>query len=594
MNQKTTFLKDFSFAFQTIYRYGRVYYVYIVLDIIIQSVLPLILVIIPKYLLDELITGNFSRAIFWAFSFCLFTLLFDVSSAFISYKKKTVEWKIQERLTENLGIVVMGIPYEKLENKETIDKYEFAVKCIDRNSFTQIGGVFISIISSIITLTGVLFIIHVLPVWMLIFTIFVVIVSAVGEVFRLNYIYERQKTETPIERNLYYARDQLSSKEFAKEVRLFHLIDYISTKVKRYAEELCAVWEKAAWKSLRAVGWTYLLKGVQLFVVNGYIAISCLNGSITIGDFTMLVGAILTLSNASVAAINAIVQLMEEKKYIGHLRQFLSYDVESTVTGTRQSLQSNPTIRFQNVSFRYPNREDYALTDINITLNPGTKYALVGANGAGKTTFIKLLLGLYKPTSGTILVNDVPIDHISTSAYNRLFTTVFQDYQILGFNMEENITLQTNVQRDTIMRCIRDAGLEKTVESLPEGIHTYMSREYADNGVDMSGGERQKLAIARALYKEADIYILDEPTAALSPQSEFELYENFRRLVHEKTAIFISHRLSSCRLCDQIFVLDCGKLIESGTHDALMRQKGVYAEMFSMQARPYSKGGEEA
>lgn len=594
MNQKTTFLKDFSFAFQTIYRYGRVYYVYIVLDIIIQSVLPLILVIIPKYLLDELITGNFSRAIFWAFSFCLFTLLFDVSSAFISYKKKTVEWKIQERLTENLGIVVMGIPYEKLENKETIDKYEFAVKCIDRNSFTQIGGVFISIISSIITLTGVLFIIHVLPVWMLIFTIFVVIVSAVGEVFRLNYIYERQKTETPIERNLYYARDQLSSKEFAKEVRLFHLIDYISTKVKRYAEELCAVWEKAAWKSLRAVGWTYLLKGVQLFVVNGYIAISCLNGSITIGDFTMLVGAILTLSNASVAAINAIVQLMEEKKYIGHLRQFLSYDVESTVTGTRQSLQSNPTIRFQNVSFRYPNREDYALTDINITLNPGTKYALVGANGAGKTTFIKLLLGLYKPTSGTILVNDVPIDHISTSAYNRLFTTVFQDYQILGFNMEENITLQTNVQRDTIMRCIRDAGLEKTVESLPEGIHTYMSREYADNGVDMSGGERQKLAIARALYKEADIYILDEPTAKLSPQSEFELYENFRRLVHEKTAIFISHRLSSCRLCDQIFVLDCGKLIESGTHDALMRQKGVYAEMFSMQARPYSKGGEEA
>ena len=285
---------------------------------------------------------------------------------------------------------------------------------------------------------------------------------------------------------------------------------------------------------------------------------------------------------------------MEEKKYIGHLRQFLSYDVESTVTGTRQSLQSNPTIRFQNVSFRYPNREDYALTDINITLNPGTKYALVGANGAGKTTFIKLLLGLYKPTSGTILVNDVPIDHISTSAYNRLFTTVFQDYQILGFNMEENITLQTNVQRDTIMRCIRDAGLEKTVESLPEGIHTYMSREYADNGVDMSGGERQKLAIARALYKEADIYILDEPTAKLSPQSEFELYENFRRLVHEKTAIFISHRLSSCRLCDQIFVLDCGKLIESGTHDALMRQKGVYAEMFSMQARPYSKGGEEA
>lgn len=594
MNQKTTFLKDFSFAFQTICRYGRVYYVYIVLDIIIQSVLPLILVIIPKYLLDELITGNFSRAIFWAFSFCLFTLLFDVSSAFISYKKKTVEWKIQERLTENLGIVVMGIPYEKLENKETIDKYEFAVKCIDRNSFTQIGGVFISIISSIITLTGVLFIIHVLPVWMLIFTIFVVIVSAVGEVFRLNYIYERQKTETPIERNLYYARDQLSSKEFAKEVRLFHLIDYISTKVKRYAEELCAVWEKAAWKSLRAVGWTYLLKGVQLFVVNGYIAISCLNGSITIGDFTMLVGAILTLSNASVAAINAIVQLMEEKKYIGHLRQFLSYDVESTVTGTRQSLQSNPTIRFQNVSFRYPNREDYALTDINITLNPGTKYALVGANGAGKTTFIKLLLGLYKPTSGTILVNDVPIDHISTSAYNRLFTTVFQDYQILGFNMEENITLQTNGQRDTIMRCIRDAELEKTVESLPEGIHTYMSREYADNGVDMSGGERQKLAIARALYKEADIYILDEPTAALSPQSEFELYENFRRLVHEKTAIFISHRLSSCRLCDQIFVLDCGKLIESGTHDALMRQKGVYAEMFSMQARPYSKGGEEA
>lgn len=488
----------------------------------------------------------------------------------------------------------MGMPYEKLENKETIDKYEFAVKCIDRNSFTQISSVFISIISSVITLIGTLFIIHILPVWMLIFTVFVVIISAVGEVYRLNYIYERQKTETPIERNLYYVRDQLSGKEFAKEVRLFHLNDYISAKVKRYAEELCAVWEKAAWKSLRAIGWTYLLKGVQLFVVNGYIAISCLNGSITVGDFAMLTGTILTLSNASVAAINAIVQLMEEKKYIGHLRQFLSYNVKSTATGIGQSLQSNPTIRFRNVSFRYPNREDYALKDINITLKPGIKYALVGPNGAGKTTFIKLLLGLYKPTSGTILVNDVPVDHISTSAYNQLFTTVFQDYQILGFNMEENIALQTNGQQDTILQCIRDAGLEKSIESLPEGIHTYMSREYADNGVDMSGGERQKLAIARALYKRADIFILDEPTAALSPQSEFELYEKFRKLVHQKTAIFISHRLSSCRLCDQIFVLNGGKLIESGTHDALMRKKGVYAEMFSLQAKPYSKGGEEA
>lgn len=246
-------------------------------------------------------------------------------------------------------------------------------------------------------------------------------------------------------------------------------------------------------------------------------------------------------------------------------------------------------IVFENVSFIYPNQEKKSLSNINLTIKKGERISIVGENGAGKTTFIKLLLRLYEPTEGRILFNGIDIRDIDYQDYQKIFSTVFQDYKLFAFRIIDNITsLEGNeAEKEKVMKCLEKAGLSSKIEKLEHGLDTYLYNIYDEEGIELSGGESQKLAIARALYKDSPIVILDEPTAALDPRAEYEIYTRFLALVESKTSIFISHRLSSTKLCDRIVLFKDGSIEETGTHNELLQKGGLYAELFRMQAQFY-------
>ena len=294
-------------------------------------------------------------------------------------------------------------------------------------------------------------------------------------------------------------------------------------------------------------------------------------------------------------------------------RQFMNLEVGKNKKKYSIDMLAKPvSFTWENVSYSYKQEdekgcitENPVLKKINLTIKSGEKLAIVGENGAGKTTFVKLLCGLLRPKEGTISVNGIDMTDFEPEDYRNLFSAVFQKSGVLPVSIRDNIALnilddsaprkQTQLS-EQVWRCLRMANLEEKVRSLPEGLDTYLVKQIAEHGMELSGGELQRLLLARALYKDAPVLILDEPTAALDPIAENEIYQAYHKLTEGKTSVFISHRLASTRFCDRILVMENGEIVEAGTHDELIAQKGKYAEMFQVQSRYYApqSGGKTA
>ena len=248
-------------------------------------------------------------------------------------------------------------------------------------------------------------------------------------------------------------------------------------------------------------------------------------------------------------------------------------------------------LKLEHVSFRYPGAEEDTIHDLDLTVRPGEKLAIVGLNGAGKTTLVKLLCGLFDPTEGRVLLNGVDVRDFNRREYYGLFSAVFQEFSILDVTVAENIA-QTNENIDTqkLWDCIEKAGLTQTIQKLPKGLDTHVGREVYLDGVLFSGGQTQRLMLARALYKDGAILLLDEPTAALDPLAENDIYQKYKDMTAGKTSLFISHRLASTRFCDRIIFVADGHITEEGTHDQLLARGGAYARLFEIQSRYYQEG----
>lgn len=319
-----------------------------------------------------------------------------------------------------------------------------------------------------------------------------------------------------------------------------------------------------------------------------YVSVMAMSGSISTGDVLMYAGAIITMMTSVQEAILKYNEIAYNNDYLKLYEEFIkrpNMHYDGTLPIEKRD-DKRYELSFYNVSFKYPGSDKYILKDINMTFNIGEKLALVGLNGAGKTTLIKLLLRLYEPTEGEIRLNGIDIGKYDYDEYVQIFSVVFQDFGIFDFPLDENIAASEDVDSARVKKVIDQVGLTELVNSLPDKEHTLLYHENGD-GVALSGGEAQKLAIARALYKDAPFVILDEPTAALDPIAEAEIYENFDTLVGDKTAIYISHRMSSCKFCDRIVVINNGRIEEEGSHDTLMEKNGLYAKMYNTQANYY-------
>ena len=289
-------------------------------------------------------------------------------------------------------------------------------------------------------------------------------------------------------------------------------------------------------------------------------------------------------------ATNYSYLMLETTWYIKDYRRCLDLVKKQREEGgkTHIGVPANAKIEFRDVSFKYPDTDNIVLSHVNITIEAGEALSVVGINGSGKTTFVKLLCRLYEPTEGDIFINGVNSKDIPLTEYYRLLGVVFQDFSLFNFTVGENITMSTEHDEERLRESIKKSGLESRIETLPHGTDTYMFKEFEPDGIELSGGEGQKVAIARAIYKEAPIVVFDEPTSALDPIAEYNIYRNFHDLAEQRTAIYISHRLSSTRFTDRTAVFANNTIAEYGTHDELMRiEDGIYRKLFLMQAQYY-------
>ena len=284
----------------------------------------------------------------------------------------------------------------------------------------------------------------------------------------------------------------------------------------------------------------------------------------------------------------------DNELYCAHLKKLYDYlDIPNHMyqgSLTVEKREDNEYyIEFRNVSFKYPRTENYVLRNVNLKFKIGEKLAVVGMNGSGKTTFIKLLCRLYDPTEGEILLNNVDIRKYDYKEYMSIFSVVFQDFKLFSFGLGQNVSASFHYNEELAKKCLEKAGFYGRLQSMKKGLETSIYKDLDEEGVEISGGEAQKIALARALYKNAPFIILDEPTAALDPIAEYEVYSKFNEIVQDKTAIYISHRLSSCRFCDVIAVFDGGQIVQRGVHDRLLQDThGKYYELWNAQTQYYT------
>ena len=355
-------------------------------------------------------------------------------------------------------------------------------------------------------------------------------------------------------------------------------------------------------KAFEAFSMYQLKSGVPLLILTTclniivyiYVVFHAIKGAFGVGSIIKYVGLSQKLIECIMGIFRGVADLKANTVFI---KDYLAYfDIQSMIQDGRQTLPEKSLqrsggkdiIEFRNVSFKYPMSNVFALKDINLTIKSGERLGFVGQNGSGKTTFIKLLCRLYDPIEGEILLNGVNIKKYNFQEYLSLLSVVFQDFKLFSFSLAENISASEKYNSSLIKECLSKVGLEKRLKNMPKGIQSYLYKDFDENGIEISGGEAQKIALARALYKNAPIFIFDEPTASLDPLAEMEFYSKINNVIGKKTAIYISHRLSFCRYCDVIAVFDEGKIIQYGKHEDLLSNKdGKYYTLWSAQAQYY-------
>lgn len=343
---------------------------------------------------------------------------------------------------------------------------------------------------------------------------------------------------------------------------------------------------------LAEVALTFLRNGAAY----GYLLALALGEGLSVSEFLLYFTAVGNFTTWVTGILKGFGELHQFSLELSSVRSYIEAPEPFRMEGGKAiepDTSLSYTLELRDVSFRYPNTETWALRHVNMKFQVGSRLAVVGENGSGKTTFIKLLCRLYDPTQGEILLNGIDIRKYSYRQYIDLFSVVFQDFQLLAFPLGQNVAAAVEVDKGRAARCLEMAGFGKRLAALPQGLETPLYKEFDESGVQVSGGEAQKIALARALYKDAPFVVLDEPTAALDPVAEMEVYENFDKIVGDKTAVYISHRLSSCRFCDDIAVFDHGHIVQQGSHDALVEAPGKYQKLWHAQAQYYAKQEKE-
>ena len=402
----------------------------------------------------------------------------------------------------------------------------------------------------------------------------------------------RDEEVTLFKRVMYFWR-QSKDVGLGKDIRIFGmkswLMDMFDDAIRAYEAFISKRERKYIWMNVLDLILSFLRNGVAYI----YVAKLVVEGNLPASLFVLYIATIGNLTEQMLGIMDTCNTMNRYSMEINVVREYFDYKEQFRFEGgikLPDAVDGKYEIELKNVSFRYPNNDTDTLHNINLRIDPGEKVAVVGLNGAGKTTLIRIISGFYDPTEGEVLLNGINIKEFNRRDYYRLFSAVFQEFSILDATINDNITLEDDAANpERVWEVISKAGLEVKVKNLPDGLNTIMGKKIYENGVLLSGGEEQRLILARALYKDAPILLLDEPTAALDPIAENDIYHKYNSMTNGKTSVFISHRLASTRFCDRILLLDKGRIIEEGTHDSLILSNGEYAKLFNVQKKYYQK-----
>lgn len=556
---------------------------------IVSIAQPFIAIMISPLIVDEIVGGrDIKKLIFYA----AVLIIGEFVATMLIEKSNSVLGKYQERLEcyfdVLLGKQTMELDFQLTEDKEALDQLQKAKTGMSWYS----GGVY-GVAEQVFMFAGNIFkmaglvtiiILHA-PVLLLIMAVYAVFHFALTTKINKFAVASFNKLSKFNNMFGYFAWEVVDSR-YGKDIRLYNAKDIILNAWKDNTKMQIDTWK---WQADKELPYDLLLE-IAVFAGSMftyfYVALLAIGGAFGIGVFTQLITAEGSLENTLFDLVWNVTELVKRCNYAYEYVVFMDYPA-ALPKGDKHIEKKDHEIEFRHVSFAYPKTDRKILDDISIKIRSGEHLSIVGLNGAGKTTFIKLLCRLYDPTEGEILVDGVNIKKYDYKEYMQQIAPVFQDFKLFAFSMGENIAFDK--ASNTKMSKYTDlVGLKDLVKKLDNGFNTNIFKYFDEKGIEPSGGEQQKIAISRALFKESPIVILDEPTAALDPLAEYEVYKEFHTLVGGKTAVYISHRLSSCKFCDKIAVFSDGHIAEYGTHDELINiPSGIYAEMFEAQAKYY-------
>lgn len=586
-------LNNLKYLITYAWKWDKTLFGYYFLFTILTAVQPFISLFSVKWIIDELMTEPHVIDLAWILSFFL------VGGALVNFgvalvKNLYIPRLILIRFTfiNQMQRKAMKMDFKYTEDPKTLDDLQNAGQAVSSNN-VGIEGAFhklFEVSGSLVSLLTYMSLLFVLSPWILLYLVLNMVFVYYLTSCAKKYEFSKKEERVALQRRSNYLYQMMSDFKFGKDIRIYQLAQWLSKKFRGIKEAQLKLTKKVEMRYLASYLVDIVLIWIREGIVYAYLIYCVLVKGLSLGNFSMYFTGITNFTTTLKRVMEDFAQLHLQLLYVNHFRNFLEIQDESVPqTVTPIPVLKPYTIEFKDVSFKYPNSERYIFKSLSFKIKAGERLAIVGVNGAGKTSLVKLMTRLYEPTEGEILLDGINIKQFDRDAYFDLFSVVFQDIKVLAFTVAENVAIAKReiLDRARVVECLNQAGLGEKIQSLAKGIDTPMLKGLEEDGIELSGGQNQKLALARALYKNGDIVILDEPTSALDPLAEFEIYQNFNQLIGHKTAVYISHRLSSTRFCDAIAFFENGEILEYGTHDELLAKNGRYAEMFRIQSQYY-------